>query len=58
MIRIENVSKHYGAFQVLTDCSTTVDKGEVVVPVVIKDESGEQPIQAEMTWAWVPKKKG
>ena len=34
------------------------DKGEVVVPVVIKDESGEQPIQAEMTWAWVPKKKG
>jgi hypothetical protein len=28
-----------------------------VVPVVIKDESGEQPIQAEMTWAWVPKKR-
>jgi hypothetical protein len=26
--------------------------------VVIKDESGEQPIQAEMTWAWVPKKRG
>lgn len=35
----------------------TQDKGEVVVPVVIRDESGEQPIQAEMTWAWVPKKK-
>ena len=35
----------------------TQDKGEVAVPVVIRDESGEQPIQAEMTWAWVPKKK-
>lgn len=35
----------------------TQDKGEVVVPVVIRDESGEQPIQAEMTWAWVPRKK-
>ena len=33
------------------------DKGEVTVPVTITDESGEQPIQAEMVWAWVPKKK-
>ncbi len=31
MIRIENVSKWYGSFQVLTDCTTHVDKGEVVV---------------------------
>ena len=31
MIEIENVSKWYGAFQVLKDCSTRVDKGEVVV---------------------------
>ena len=31
MISIKNVSKHYGSFQVLTDCSTHVDKGEVVV---------------------------
>ena len=36
----------------------TQDKGEVTVPVIITDESGEQPIHAEMTWAWVPKKKG
>lgn len=33
------------------------DKGEVTVPVVITDESGQQPIQAEMIWAWVPKQK-
>jgi glutamate/aspartate transport system ATP-binding protein len=31
MISIRNVSKWYGAFQVLTDCSTQVAKGEVVV---------------------------
>jgi glutamate/aspartate transport system ATP-binding protein len=54
MIRIENVSKHYGAFQVLTDCSTTVSKGEVVVvcgpsgsgkSTLIKTVNGLEPIQ-------------
>jgi glutamate/aspartate transport system ATP-binding protein len=31
MIAIDNVSKWYGAFQVLKDCSTQVEKGEVIV---------------------------
>jgi glutamate/aspartate transport system ATP-binding protein len=31
MISIKNVSKWFGTFQVLTDCSTEVSKGEVVV---------------------------
>ncbi len=31
MIEIENVSKWYGSFQVLKDCTTRVDKGDVVV---------------------------
>jgi len=31
VISIKNVSKWYGAFQVLTNCSTEVKKGEVVV---------------------------
>ncbi|WP_129527879.1 amino acid ABC transporter ATP-binding protein [Achromobacter agilis] len=31
MIEIRQVSKWYGAFQVLDDCSTTVGRGEVVV---------------------------
>ena len=31
MIEINNVSKWYGSFQVLTDCTTQVAKGEVVV---------------------------
>lgn len=35
----------------------TDPKGDVTVPVVVTDESGEQPIQCEMVWAWVPKKR-
>jgi glutamate/aspartate transport system ATP-binding protein len=31
MIEMRNVSKWYGTFQVLTNCTTNVDKGEVVV---------------------------
>jgi len=31
MIEIKNVSKWYGHFQVLIDCSTSIQKGEVVV---------------------------
>ena len=31
MIEIKNVSKWYGSFQVLTDCTTRISKGEVVV---------------------------
>jgi glutamate/aspartate transport system ATP-binding protein len=31
MIEINNISKWYGQFQVLTECSTRINKGEVVV---------------------------
>ena len=31
MIEIKDVSKWYGTFQVLTDCTTKVEKGEVIV---------------------------
>lgn len=31
MIEIQNVSKWYGSFQVLTDCTASIRKGEVVV---------------------------
>ncbi len=33
------------------------DKGDVIVPVIITDESGQQPIECEMEWAWVSKKR-
>ena len=29
----------------------------VLVPVVITDASGNSPVEAEMLWAWVPKKR-
>jgi glutamate/aspartate transport system ATP-binding protein len=54
MIQIDHVSKHYGTFQVLTDCSTTISKGEVVVvcgpsgsgkSTLIKTVNGLEPIQ-------------
>ncbi len=35
MITLKNVSKWYGHFQVLTDCSTEVKKGEVVVSTAL-----------------------
>lgn len=54
MITLENVSKWYGEFRVLTDCSTKVDKGEVVVvcgpsgsgkSTLIKCVNGLEPVQ-------------
>lgn len=35
----------------------TQDKGEVTVPVSITDASGQEPIQCEMVWAWIPKQR-
>lgn len=32
-------------------------KGEVTVPVIVTDESGQEPVQCTMVWAWVPKKR-
>jgi glutamate/aspartate transport system ATP-binding protein len=55
MIEINNVSKQYGNFRVLTDCTTHVDKGEVVVvcgpsgsgkSTLIKTINGLEPIQS------------
>lgn len=33
------------------------ERGAISVPVAIQDSSGEQPVRAEMTWAWVPSQK-
>ena len=45
MIRIQNVSKWYGSFQVLTDCSTEIKKGEVVVvDTEFTALTGERPV--------------
>jgi glutamate/aspartate transport system ATP-binding protein len=31
MIEIRDISKWYGSFKVLSDCTTNVEKGEVIV---------------------------
>ncbi len=54
MIDIKNASKWYGSFQVLTDCTTSIQKGEVVVvcgpsgsgkSTLIKTVNALEPIQ-------------
>jgi len=54
MISIDNISKWYGDFQVLSDCTTKVGKGEVVVvcgpsgsgkSTLIKCVNGLEPVQ-------------
>src|SRR5918999_6386954 len=54
MISMKNVSKWYGSFQVLADCSTEVSKAEVVVvcgpsgsgkSTLIKTVNGLEPFQ-------------
>jgi glutamate/aspartate transport system ATP-binding protein len=54
MIDIDKVSKWYGSFQVLTDCTTRINKGEVVVvcgpsgsgkSTLIKTVNALEPIQ-------------
>jgi glutamate/aspartate transport system ATP-binding protein len=54
MIEIDNISKWYGTFRVLDDCSTKVAKGEVVVvcgpsgsgkSTLIKCVNGLEPVQ-------------
>jgi uncharacterized protein (TIGR00369 family) len=32
-------------------------KGDFAVPITVTDEDGQEPIKAQMVWAWVPKKK-
>jgi glutamate/aspartate transport system ATP-binding protein len=55
MIELRNVSKWYGSFQVLKDCSTSIQKGEVVVicgpsgsgkSTLIKTMNALEPFQA------------
>jgi acyl-coenzyme A thioesterase PaaI-like protein len=33
------------------------ERGDLLVEVHVTDESGSEPIQCEMLWAWVPKKR-
>jgi len=59
MIELKNVSKWYGPVQVLTDCSTSISKGEVVVvcgpsgsgkSTLIKTINALEPFQKGEIW--------
>jgi len=59
MIELKNVSKWYGSFQVLDDCSTRIHKGEVVVvcgpsgsgkSTLIKTINALEPVQKGEIW--------
>ena len=59
MIEMKNVSKWYGSFQVLNECSTNIEKGEVVVvcgpsgsgkSTSIKTINALEPIQQGEIW--------
>lgn len=39
------------------DLVKSEDKGDMLIPVTITDESGEEPIECVMEWAWVTKRK-
>ena len=40
------------------DLMQTAEKGEVNVKVQVTDAIGIEPLECEMIWAWVPKRKG
>ena len=59
MIELKNVSKWYGSYQVLTDCSARIGRGEVVVvcgpsgsgkSTLIKTINALEPIQSGEIW--------
>lgn len=59
MVKMKNVSKWYGPFQVLKDCSLNIDKGEVVVvcgpsgsgkSTLIKTINALEPFQKGQIW--------
>ena len=59
MIEMKNVSKWYGSFQVLNECSTNIEKGKVVVvcgpsgsgkSTLIKTINALEPIQQGEIW--------
>ncbi|ENO89617.1 amino acid ABC transporter ATP-binding protein [Thauera linaloolentis] len=59
MIELKSVSKWYGSFQVLDDCSTRIEKGEVVVvcgpsgsgkSTLIKTINALEPVQKGEIW--------
>lgn len=51
---------HMQAIARIDDAAATMiareERGNLDVPCWVYDDSGEQPVEVRMTWAWVPKK--
>jgi len=63
-MKVEYQKRTQGALEAVATLSeeelqriTDTEKGEITVPVTVTDESGREPIQCEMVWAWVPKRR-
>ncbi|WP_333607098.1 DUF4442 domain-containing protein [Arsukibacterium sp.] len=63
-MKIDYIKRSTGdlmAVATLTDAQIAAmhndDKGEVTVAVTITDSAAIAPVNAEMTWAWIPKKR-
>ena len=63
-MKVEYLKRAEGALEAVATLSeeelqriTDTEKGEITVPVKVTDESGREPIQCEMIWAWVPKRR-
>ena len=61
-MKIDYVRRAQGGLKAVAELSEsearrlqTEEKGDLVVPVRVTDESGAEPIVCEMTWAWIPK---
>jgi acyl-coenzyme A thioesterase PaaI-like protein len=60
-VRVQFKKRGQGAMRAVATLSDTQreliqssTKGEVTVPVTVTDESGNQPIECEFIWAWIP----
>ena len=60
-MRVQFIKRGQGAMRAVATLSEeqrelirSTTKGEVTVAVTVTDESGNQPIECEFIWAWVP----
>ena len=63
-MRVQFTKRGMGAMRAvatLTDAQRALiqstDKGEVTVPVVVTDDSGNHPLVCEFIWAWIPSRR-
>ena len=63
-LNVDFVWRSTGAMQAKANLSKeqidyilSTEKGEFIVPVLVTDETGAEPIKVEALWAWIPKKK-